>query len=64
MFLPSNLNIPCGLGIINLDNGMNLSEKKITTINNNNTLQSINYKMDVFHSFITFFTDPNVPKKN
>jgi hypothetical protein len=39
IFLPSNLNIPCGLQIINLDNGRNLSEKKITTINNNNTFQ-------------------------
>jgi hypothetical protein len=62
IFLPSSLNIPCGLRIINLDNGKNLSEKKITAINNNN-LQSINHKVDVLHSFITFFTNPNVLRK-
>jgi hypothetical protein len=28
IFLSSDLNLPCGLGIINLDNGRNLSEKK------------------------------------
>jgi hypothetical protein len=28
IFLPSNLNIPCGVGIINMDNGRDLSEKK------------------------------------
>jgi hypothetical protein len=37
IFLPFNLNMPCGLGIINLANGREQSEKKITTINNNNT---------------------------
>jgi hypothetical protein len=36
IFLFSNLNIPYGLGIINLDNGRNPSEE-ITTKNNNNT---------------------------
>jgi hypothetical protein len=36
IFLPSNLNFPCGLGTINLDNGRELS-KKDYQINNNNT---------------------------
>jgi hypothetical protein len=50
IFHPFNLNIPCGFGIINLDNGREQSKKKVT-INSNNTFQSINNKMDVFHSF-------------
>jgi hypothetical protein len=28
IFLPSILNFPCGLGIVNLDNGREPSEKK------------------------------------
>jgi hypothetical protein len=37
IFRPSSLNFPCGLGIVNLDNGRELSEKKKNNNNNNNT---------------------------
>jgi hypothetical protein len=49
IFRVFSLNFPYGLGIVNLDNGRKPSEKKITT-NNNNTFQSINHEMNVFHS--------------
>jgi hypothetical protein len=46
IFRPSSLNFPCGLGVTNLDNGREESEKN----NNNNTFQSINHEVNVFHS--------------
>jgi hypothetical protein len=46
------------LGIINLDNGRQQSEKIITI--NNNIFQSVNNKMDVFHLFKWFFSNSNV----